>query len=104
LPIIDIDIEKLIWHFDMPVWEKDGTDDWNLTPWEVIRKEKGSLGHQKRTEKADISYPVVAAEYNGKLVLLDGVHRLVKVYLRGDKKIKAKIIPAEYLALKEYQT
>jgi hypothetical protein len=24
LPIIDIDIEELIWHFDMPVWSKDG--------------------------------------------------------------------------------
>jgi hypothetical protein len=104
LPIIDIDMEKLIWHFDMPVWEKDGMDDWNLTPWEVIKRENGSAGHQKRAEKADLNYPVVATEYNKRLVLLDGVHRLVKAYLKGEKKIKVKIIPTEYLTLKEFQT
>ncbi|MFA6601566.1 MAG: hypothetical protein WCT02_01750 [Candidatus Paceibacterota bacterium] len=48
LPIIDIDIKELMWHFDMPVWEKDGTDDWNLTPWEVIKKIDGSTDHQKK--------------------------------------------------------
>ena len=38
LPIEEIDIKDFLWHFDMPVWEKDGTDNWNLTPWEVIKK------------------------------------------------------------------
>lgn len=104
LPIVDVDMEKLTWHFDMPVWEKDGTDDWNLTPWEVIKKEEGSIGHQKRMEEASLDYPVVATEYNGRLVLLDGVHRLVKAYLKGEKKIKAKIIPSEYLILREFQS
>ncbi|MFA4937438.1 MAG: hypothetical protein WC575_04120 [Patescibacteria group bacterium] len=104
LPIVEIALEKLIWHFDMPVWEKDGTDDWNLTPWEVIRKEKGSTTHQKRVEAADINYPLVITNYNSRYVVLDGVHRLVKVYMNGGKKIKAKIIPNEYLSRKEFQT
>jgi len=104
LPIVDIDMEKLIWHFDMPVWEKDGTDDWNLTPWEVIRKEKGSMGHQKRIVAVDTSHPIVVTDYKSKYVILDGVHRLVKMYMNGEKKIKAKIIPTEYLSHKEFQT
>ena len=97
-------MEKLIWHFDMPVWEKDGTDDWNLTPWEVIRKEKGSMGHQKRIVAVDTSHPIVVTDYKSKYVILDGVHRLVKMYMNGEKKIKAKIIPTEYLSHKEFQT
>ena len=104
LPIVEVEMKKLIWHFDMPVWEKDGTDDWNLKPWEVIRKEKGSAEHQKKVAEADTSHPIIITNYNSRYVVLDGVHRLVKVYMNGEKKIKAKIIPTEYLSRKEFQT
>lgn len=102
LPIIEVDIEKLLWHFDMPVWERDGTDDWNLTPWEVIRKEEGTLVHQKRTEEADLSYPIIITEYKSRLVILDGVHRLAKAYMKGAKTMRAKVIPEALLTLREY--
>ncbi len=104
LPIVEIDIEKLIWHFEMPVWEKDETDDWNLTPWEVIRKDKGTTAHQKKIEKADTSHPIIITRYNSRYVILDGVHRLAKVYMNGGKKMKAKIIPKKYLSRKEFKT
>lgn len=103
LPIVNIDIKKLIWHFDMPVWEKDKTDDWNLTPWEVIRKKKGTAGHQKRVQKTELKYPIVVTRYRSKYVVLDGVHRLVKAYMNDEKKMKAKIIPRKHLLLKEFQ-
>ena len=104
LPVQDVAIKKLLWHFDMPVWEKDGTDDWNLTPWEVIKKAEGSAGHQARVKEADINFPLVITEYNSRLTILDGVHRLVKMYMRGDTKVKAKIIPKKYLVMREYQS
>ena len=88
----------------MPVWEKDKTDDWNLTPWEVIKKKGGSKGHQKRTEKADAKYPIIITKYKSKYVVLDGVHRLVKAYLNGKKKVKAKVVPKRYLSLKKFQS
>ena len=103
LPVVDIDIKKLTWHFDMPVWEKDGTDDWNLTPWEVIEKGEGSIGHQKRIENVDISFPLIVTKYNSRYVILDGVHRLVKAYTHGDKQVKGKIIPKKYLVMREFQ-
>lgn len=103
-PVVDVPIEQLMWHFDMPVWEKDGTDDWNLTPWEVIRKQEGSTTHEKRVEEADTSYPIIITEYKSRLVILDGVHRLVKVYKNNQKNIKAKIIPTKYLSRREFQS
>lgn len=104
LPVIDLDIEKLVWHFDMPVWHKDGTDNWNLTPWEVIGRVEGSAAHQERVKLADVTYPILVADYKSRLVILDGVHRLVKVYQNNGKTIKAKVVPAEYLSRKEFQT
>lgn len=104
LPIVQINLEKLLWHFAMPVWEKDGTDDWNLTPQEVINKEAKTSTHQEKVQAADTSYPIIVTEYNSRFVILDGVHRLTKAFMNGEKTINAKIIPSEYLSRKEFQT
>ena len=77
LPIVDVPLEKLIWHFDMPVWGKDGTNDWDLTPREVIQRKDDTTVHQKRTENADTSFPIIVTEYKSRLVILDGIHRLL---------------------------
>lgn len=104
LPVVEVELEKLLWHLDMPVWAKDGTEDWNLTPRQVMEKEEGSSTHQERVAAADTQYPIVLTQYNGRLVALDGLHRIVKVYMQGGKTIAAKIIPSEYLSNSEYQT
>ena len=104
LAVVEIGLKDLIWQFDMPVWEKDGTNDWNLTPWEVIKKEDNTTTHQRKVEKADISFPIIITKYNSRYVALDGIHRLVKTYMEGGRTIKAKIIPESYLALSEYQS
>lgn len=102
LPISEIPIEELLWHFDMPVWEKDGTDDWNLTPWQVIRGEEGSLGHRERVAAVDTRYPLIVTNYNKRLVILDGVHRLVKCFMDGETTIRVKIVPIEHLSRREF--
>lgn len=101
-PIVQIPIEELTWHFDMPVWEKDGTDDWNLTPRDVMEGKEGSGTHRKRVENADISFPLIVTKYAERYVLLDGVHRLVKCYEHGERTVNAKVVPIEYLTRKSY--
>lgn len=91
LPVIDFEIDKLIWNFDLPLWEKDGTDDWNLTPWNVISKIEGSNEHQKRVERADLQFPILLLNKNEKWLVIDGVHRLVKAFQANHKTIKAKV-------------
>jgi len=101
LPVVDFVVDKLIWNFDLPFWEKDGTDDWNLTPWDVINKIDGSAGHQKRVEKADPQFPILLLNKNNNWLIIDGVHRLVKVFQSEGKTIKAKIISADMV--KKYE-
>jgi hypothetical protein len=104
LPIISIPIKTLLWHLDLPVWEKDGTDDWNLTPRQVIEREMGTDEHYQRVLEADLSYPILVTEYNKHLVILDGIHRLVKAFLENRTTIRAKRIPREHLVLRTYST
>lgn len=100
LPTTDVNLKELIWHFDMPVWEKDYTDDWNLTPWQVIHKEDNTLDHQEKIKKSDLSFPIIITNYQDKSVILDGVHRLAKAYLEGRKTIEVKNISYEILKLR----
>ncbi|MBP6859264.1 MAG: hypothetical protein KBC69_01395 [Candidatus Magasanikbacteria bacterium] len=95
LPIVDFDIDKLIWNFDLPLWEKDGTDDWNLTPWDVINKVEGSSIHQERVKQADLQFPILLLNKNDKWLVIDGVHRLVKAFQAQQKTIRAKVYTLE---------
>jgi hypothetical protein len=94
LPIVNFSISKLIWNFNLPFWEKDGTDDWNLTPWDAIRGIDGSKSHQKRVKKVNLTYPILLLKKGRKWLVIDGIHRLVKAYEMKKKTIKAKIIPS----------
>jgi len=91
VPVVDFEINKLVWNFNLPFWEKDKTDDWNLTPREVINKAAGSFRHQKRIGKVNLKYPIFLLYKNKKWLVVDGVHRLVKAHLAGQNTIKAKI-------------
>ena len=95
VPVVQMDIEDLIWHFDIPFFDKDGTDDWNLTPWEVIKKIEGTMGHQTKVNDADLKYPIDIMENKGRLLILDGLHRLVKAHTQGLKQVDVRIIPRE---------
>ncbi len=97
LPVVDFDVEKLVWNLDMPFWEKDGTDDWNLTPRDVMNKIEGSSEHQERVKKADLQYPIFVIKKKGRWLIIDGVHRLVKALQSGHKTIKAKIVTPELI-------
>lgn len=91
VPVVDFEIEKLLWNFDLPLWEKEGTDDWNLTPREVINNTEGSRIHRERVGEADLQFPILLTEKNGKWLVIDGVHRLVKAFEANHKTIKVKI-------------
>jgi hypothetical protein len=97
LSVIDLDINDLVWHFDAPWWPDDNGERWMVTPWDVIRQIEGTLNEQSNIEKVDLNFPIEVLAHRDRLLILDGVHRLVKAYKHGDKKIKARIIPREKL-------
>lgn len=92
-PVMEMDIQELLWHFDIPFWEKEGTDDWNLTPKEVIRHPEEEPTHVSRIQKADLTHPLDIMENKGRWLLLDGLHRLVKLYLQGAETVRVRKIP-----------
>lgn len=98
LPVVEIDIIELLWHFDAPWWPNDRGECWTITPWDVLHKNQGSTNEQLKIEKADLLYPIDILENKGKWLVLDGIHRLAKAYKHGQEKVKVRIIPRERLS------
>lgn len=90
-------IDELLWHLEIPVWEKEGTDDWNLTPIEVLQSPEQEPSHAKKIAEADLQLPIDIMENKGRLTLLDGYHRLARVKQLGHKSVKVRKIPRSYI-------
>lgn len=93
LPVEEMSIKELLWHFDYPFWEKEGTNEWNLTPGELIKDPQKEPTHYQRVLSVDLTYPLQIMRHKGRWLLLDGLHRLTKAYLEGYKTIKVRKVP-----------
>ncbi len=94
LPIEEIPISDLEWHFDVPFWFLPG-GYYDLKPRDVINKPKNHLLEYGRTMASDLNYPLDIMNWKGRWLLLDGLHRLVKAYILGWKTIKVRKVPQE---------
>lgn len=91
-PEEDLDIDKLVWHFEIPFWDWNG-EHYNLTPNQVLNDTEKYQEQYERIMKSDISYPIDVMENKGRLVILDGLHRLAKCKILRMNKVKVRIIP-----------
>ena len=97
IPVTEMDIGELTWHFDIPFhWHKGGV--YNLKSREIIENPKEYQEEYDRTVKADMQYPIDIMENKGKWLILDGLHRLMKAYIKGMKKVRVRIIPRNKIA------
>jgi hypothetical protein len=96
-PVAEIEVEELIWHFDVPFWENDEGVRWTVSPWDVIKKAPGSQKELARVAAASLEYPIDLLFNKDKWLVLDGLHRLVKAYLSGQAKVNCRKIPRDRL-------
>lgn len=89
-----MDIEELAWHFDIPFhWHRGGV--YNLKSREIIENPRKYKEEYDRTMKADMKYPIDIMENKGRWLILDGLHRLMKAYIQGMKKVSVRVIPRD---------
>ena len=90
VPSTEIPIKDLEWHLSLPFLSEAGKYD--LTPYEVIDKPHYHQREYFRVQSVDLSYPIDVMENKGKLLILDGLHRLMKSYLKGLQTVKVRKI------------
>lgn len=90
-------LKKLLWHLEIPIWEKEGTDDWNLTPMQALQNPPKEPSHYKKIVKSNMHYPIDIMWNKGRWTLLDGYHRLARAYQLGYKNVLVRKIPRKYI-------
>lgn len=90
VPVEEISIDELIWHFDIPFW-----GHYKLKARDVINNPSKYEEEYKRIMNSDLQYPLDIMFWKERWLLLDGLHRLAKASVLGLKTIKVRKIPQE---------
>lgn len=99
VPVEAMDIGELLWIFDVPFWE-DEDGNIVITPREVINHLDDFPYHRDKIKNCDTAYPLdIMKNKKGKWLTLDGLHRLVKMFLNHETKIRVRKIPPELIHL-----
>ncbi len=94
VPVEEMNIEELEWHFDIPFWSTQGWY-YDLKPIDVIKFPDVYKQEYDRTMEADLSYPIDIMINKGKWLILDGLHRLLKLKILGKNKVNVRKIPRD---------
>ena len=92
VPIEEMDIKDLEWHFDIPFWWTEG-GYYDFKPRWVIKNPKKYPDRLKRVMGSNLNYPLDIMFWKDKWLLLDGLHRLTKAKITGQQEVKVRKIP-----------
>ncbi|MGW6195443.1 hypothetical protein ACWF0M_04770 [Kribbella sp. NPDC055110] len=96
LKVEPVEIADLVWMFDLPLWQLE-SERFRVTPHQVAETPMNFRAHYQRVMDADLDFPINLVAYRGRLVVLDGVHRLLKAHFLRRRWIEATIATATQL-------
>lgn len=96
LPVRRVAVEELAWLFDLPLWQMNGTR-FQVSPSQVRADPARFPDHVRRVMASDLGRPVHLVEHRGRLVVLDGYHRLLKAAIEGRAEIGAVVLSRQDL-------
>jgi hypothetical protein len=95
LPVRRVDVAQFGWLLDLPLWQRDGRR-FQVTPRQVLDAPARFGDHLRRVLAADLAFPIHVVAHRGRLVILDGYHRLARAMIEGRREIDAMVLsPAD---------
>jgi len=99
IPEETMNIDELKWMMEVPFWE-DEKRNIVLTPNEVLKDLDHFPKHRDRILGCDTLFPLhIMKNKKGEWVTLDGLHRLAKLILEGERVVKVKKVSEEQVWL-----
>ena len=96
LPIQPVAVDDLAWLFDLPLWQ-DNEARFQVSPAQVRADPASFPDHMRRVLASDLQHPIHLVQHNGRLVVVDGYHRLLKAAIQGNAQIDAMILSPQDL-------
>lgn len=92
LPQRELAVSELEWILELPWWKGEGDDAYfQVRPLDVL-----DGWHEARVAAADLSWPLHVIRRQGRWVVLDGIHRLLKAKRLGFETVRVCVV-REYL-------
>lgn len=88
-------MSEVDWLLSYPIWYADE----HSVPYDIMNAPELSPLHWKRIQEADLQFPLHVLKWKGRLLVLDGVHRMARAKLEGLQKIKVKILTKDHVPL-----
>lgn len=98
LPTRIIPLNDLLWHLDLPYW-KHYDKPFQITPHQVLKSPSDYPEQYARTCNADLSFPIIIREDGEKVLILDGVHRLLRAVIESREEIMAGVFGDDLIPL-----
>ncbi|MER7250823.1 ParB/Srx family N-terminal domain-containing protein [Kribbella sp. NPDC000426] len=93
LPTVDLPVADFADHLELPFWAYGGRP-FQVTPREVAADPVTYREQYERTFTADLRHPIDAVRRpDGRITILDGVHRLLRAELEGRTVVAVRILP-----------
>lgn len=87
-----VPLGDLAWHLDLPFWA-DAGKPFKVCPSEVASNRGKHPVQWDRTMAADLRFPLHGhTDPAGKIVILDGIHRLLKASVLGRRTVNVRIL------------
>jgi len=96
LPVIELPIDELRWQLELPWW-RVGERRFAVSPLQVRHDPEQYADQWRRTLAADLAYPIDLLQRD-RLIVLDGVHRLLKADTLDLPMISAHVLDAARFA------
>lgn len=96
LPTKCVDVAVLAHHLNLPYWQWGGRP-FTLSPYKVLSDPLRYTEQFNRTMEADLGFPIAIFEQSDKIIILDGVHRLLRAYAKGDQVIEAAVFSEKFI-------
>ena len=93
LPAHEMPLEPLAWHLDVPVWPDERRHAYSVSPRQVLENPSERPTEMRRMEEASLDYPLDIHEHLGRIMILDGFHRLAKAHSLGFDTILVRRVP-----------
>jgi hypothetical protein len=98
VPHSKLAIDELGWHLDYPFLSSNPPLPlFDLIPREVLSAPHRFPRHWDRVVAADLAFPLVISEFGGRLVILDGIHRLLKSMDAGAHVLECKVVSRDVI-------
>ena len=96
LPVVELRVAELRWMLDLPWW-RIGERRFAVTPNQVRHAPERYATHWRRMLDADLDFPIDLLQRD-RLIVLDGVHRLLKADVLGMRMLACRVLDAAQFA------